>query len=47
MNTAEQQARKKPYRPPVLEFYGTVRDLTATLGVNGKNDMNGNLKTGL
>ena len=29
---------KKPYRPPVLETYGAVRDLTRAVGTTGKND---------
>ena len=32
------QAAKKPYRTPVLETYGAVRDLTRALGTTGKND---------
>ena len=33
-----QLPRKKPYRPPVLENYGAVRDLTRAVTGNGKND---------
>ena len=29
---------KKPYRPPVLETYGAVRDLTRATGTVGMND---------
>jgi hypothetical protein len=29
---------KKPYRPPVLEKYGAVRDLTRATGTVGMND---------
>ena len=29
---------KKPYRTPVLEKYGAVRDLTRNAGSTGKND---------
>ena len=31
-------ATKKPYRTPVLETYGAVRDLTRATGTLGKND---------
>jgi hypothetical protein len=30
--------QKKPYKPPVLEKYGAVRDLTRATGTLGKND---------
>jgi hypothetical protein len=29
---------KKPYRAPVLETYGAVRDLTRSVTGTGKND---------
>ena len=32
------QPRKKPYRTPILETYGAVRDLTRATGTVGKND---------
>jgi hypothetical protein len=39
---------KKPYRAPVLETYGAIRDLTRAVSGTGKNDsMSGNTtKTG-
>lgn len=30
--------QKKPYRPPVLETYGAIRDLTRATGSTGMND---------
>lgn len=33
-----QPQQKKPYRKPVLENYGAVRDLTRATGTSGKND---------
>jgi hypothetical protein len=39
---------KKPYSPPLLLVYGTVRDLTQAQGRNGKLDRGGrgqNIKT--
>jgi hypothetical protein len=30
---------KKPYTPPVLTVYGTVRDLTQHVGRHGANDV--------
>jgi hypothetical protein len=35
---AKPKQPKKPYRPPVLEAYGAVRDLTRNVGTTGKND---------
>jgi hypothetical protein len=33
---------KKPYQPPVLEVYGSVREMTRALVLSGnKNDMSG------
>jgi hypothetical protein len=39
---------KKPYRTPVLETYGAIKDLTRAITGTGKNDsMSGNTtKTG-
>lgn len=30
--------KKKPYTPPVLTCYGTVRELTQKVGVQGQRD---------
>lgn len=38
MDKSGKPAPKKPYTPPVLTVYGTVRDLTKFVGVNGQND---------
>jgi len=40
---------KKPYRSPVVEVYGSVRDLTKSLGGTGMNDSmsSSTTKTGL
>ncbi len=32
------EGAKKPYAPPVLIEWGTLRDITRTVGANGKND---------
>ena len=31
-------APKKPYRPPTLARWGTLRDITQTVGRNGNKD---------
>ena len=39
MNTPESKPAKKPYRPPVLERYGHIRELTkVAAGMTGAND---------
>jgi hypothetical protein len=38
MDKAGKPAPKKPYTPPVLTVYGTVRDLTKTVGATGGPD---------
>ncbi|HVB85246.1 MAG TPA: lasso RiPP family leader peptide-containing protein [Candidatus Dormibacteraeota bacterium] len=38
MDKAGIPAPKKPYTPPVLTVYGTVRDLTNQVGAHGQND---------
>ena len=48
MDKAGKPAPKKPYTPPVLTVYGTVRDLTKALGQYGNYDSSQfqpNLKT--
>jgi hypothetical protein len=32
---------RKPYKPPVLEVYGSVREMTRAFQATGKNDMSG------
>ncbi|MGH9718364.1 MAG: hypothetical protein ACRD4R_16775 [Candidatus Acidiferrales bacterium] len=38
MDKAGKPAPKKPYTPPVLKIYGTVRDLTKKVGYRGQPD---------
>jgi hypothetical protein len=38
MDKAERPEPKKPYTPPVLTVYGTVRDLTRSVGTHGSLD---------
>ena len=39
MNSPEKIPPKKPYRPPVLEVYGHIRELTKIAGgTQGAND---------
>lgn len=39
MNTRDNKPTKKPYRPPVLERYGHIRELTKVAGgTAGNND---------
>jgi hypothetical protein len=40
-----QPQKKKPYRKPVLETYGAVRDLTRSVTGSGKNDAGSSSKT--
>lgn len=35
-NTAEH--KKRPYEPPALVVWGTLRDITQSVGFNGAND---------
>lgn len=37
MSEAEKPSQKKPYEPPELKVYGTVRDLTKTVGFTSRN----------
>ena len=45
----EQPPPKKPYQPPRVEFYGTIREVTRDLGSTGMNDKGSGAvsKTGL
>ena len=45
MTQPEKPAPKKPYRTPVLEVYGTIRELTRNVGATGKNDAGSSSKT--
>jgi hypothetical protein len=46
MNTPKDVPEKKPYRAPVLQTYGTVRQLTRNIGNGTRNDPgNGKIKT--
>lgn len=49
MSQQDKPAPKKPYRTPVLETYGAIRDLTRAVGATGKNDSmsSSSSKTGL
>lgn len=50
MDKAGKPEPKKPYTPPVLTVYGTVRDLTKTTGATGGFDggaFSPKVKTGL
>jgi hypothetical protein len=38
MSEAEQPSQKKPYEPPELKVYGTVRDVTKAVGLRGQPD---------
>ena len=38
MSEAEKPSQKKPYEPPELKVYGTVRDLTKAVGPTGTPD---------
>ncbi len=38
MNTPQDPRAKKPYKAPVLEFYGTIREVTRAAGTTGMND---------
>jgi hypothetical protein len=38
MSEAEKPSQKKPYEPPELKVYGTVRDLTKAVGFRGGSD---------
>jgi hypothetical protein len=38
MSEAEKPSPKKPYEPPELKMYGTVRDLTKKVGLRGQSD---------
>ena len=38
MDKPAKQERKKPYSKPTLTVYGTVRELTQTVGVHGTVD---------
>lgn len=38
MTQPEKPPTKKPYRTPVLETYGAIRDLTRATGTVGMND---------
>ncbi|MGH9686896.1 MAG: lasso RiPP family leader peptide-containing protein [Candidatus Acidiferrales bacterium] len=38
MDKAGKPEPKKPYTPPVLTKYGTVRDLTNRVGRSGRRD---------
>jgi len=44
-NQPEPPTPKKPYKPPVLEVYGTIRELTKNVGNTGKNDAGSSSKT--
>jgi hypothetical protein len=37
MSEAEKASLKKPYDPPELKVYGTVRDLTKNVGFTSNN----------
>ena len=37
-NTRSATSRRKPYRTPRLERLGTLTEITANVGSNGKND---------
>ena len=39
--TPDTKEPKKPYSPPLLLVYGTVRDLTQAQGRNGSRDRGG------
>lgn len=41
MSEAEKPSPKKPYEQPVLKVYGTVRDITKTVGPHGGTDGGG------
>ncbi len=38
MDKPVKPAPKKPYTPPKITVYGTVRDLTLSQGRSGRND---------
>jgi len=38
MSEEEKPSPKKPYEPPEFKVYGTVRDLTKTVGHSGGQD---------
>jgi hypothetical protein len=40
MDKGGKPAPKKPYTPPVLTVYGTVRDVTKAVGAHGQDDGN-------
>lgn len=45
---SQQQAKKRPYRKPTLAVYGTLADVTRTVGGRGRTDggSKGRVKTG-
>lgn len=38
MNKPVKLEAKKPYSPPTLTLYGTVRQLTLNMGIHGQTD---------
>jgi len=34
----EEVTKKKPYKTPVLSYYGDIREITRSVGRNGFND---------
>ena len=45
MSKTQTPPPKKPYKPPVVEEYGAIREITRNVGATGMNDAGSSNKT--